>query len=44
MASLPRFFGIPGAEKHGLTIRGLGETPRIRDRGSQSFEEAVLAR
>jgi NADH:ubiquinone reductase (H+-translocating) len=40
----PNFFGIPGVEEHSLTMRGLGDALRIRDRVIERFEETVLAR
>jgi NADH dehydrogenase len=40
----PNFFGIPGVEEYSLTMRGLGDALRIRDRVIERFEETVLAR
>jgi NADH dehydrogenase len=40
----PNFFGIPGVEEYSLTMRGLGDALRIRDRVIERFEEATLAR
>jgi NADH dehydrogenase len=40
----PNFFGIPGVEEHSLTMRGLGDALRIRDRVIERFEEATLER
>jgi len=40
----PNFFGIPGVEEHSLTMRGLGDALRIRDRVIERFEEATMAR
>jgi NADH:quinone reductase (non-electrogenic) len=40
----PNFFGIPGVEEHSLTMKGLGDALRIRDRVIERFEEATLAR
>jgi len=39
----PNFFGIPGVEEHSLTMRGLGDALRIRDRVIERFEETTLA-
>jgi NADH dehydrogenase len=39
----PNFFGIPGVEEYSLTMRGLGDALRIRDRVIERFEEATLA-
>ena len=40
----PNFFGIPGVEEHSLTMTGLGDAQRIRDRVIECFEEVTLAR
>ena len=40
----PNFFGIPGVEEHSLTMKGLGDALRIRDRVIECFEEVTLAR
>ena len=40
----PNFFGIPGVEEYSLTMRGLGDALRIRDRVIERFEETTLAR
>jgi len=39
----PNFFGIPGVEGHSLTMKGLGDALRIRDRVIERFEEVTLA-
>jgi NADH:ubiquinone reductase (H+-translocating) len=39
----PNFFGIPGVEEYSLTMRGLGDALRIRDRVIERFEETTLA-
>jgi NADH dehydrogenase len=39
----PNFFGIPGVEEHSLTMRGIGDALRIRDRVIERFEETTLA-
>ncbi len=38
----PNFFGIPGVEEHSLTMKGLGDALRIRDRAIERFEEVTL--
>jgi NADH dehydrogenase len=40
----PAFFGIPGVEEHCLTMKGLGDALRIRNRVIERFEEVTLAR
>ncbi|TCJ16818.1 NAD(P)/FAD-dependent oxidoreductase [Rubrobacter taiwanensis] len=40
----PNFFGIPGVEEHSLTMKGLSDAMRIRNRMIERFEEATLAR
>jgi NADH dehydrogenase len=38
------FFGIPGVEEHGLTMRGIEDAERVRNRVIERFEEVSLAR
>jgi NADH dehydrogenase len=40
----PAFFGIPGVEKHSISMKGLTDAERIRNRVIERFEEVTLAR
>jgi NADH:ubiquinone reductase (H+-translocating) len=40
----PNFFGIPGVEKHSLTMKGVEDAERIRNRVIERFEEVSLIR
>ncbi len=40
----PNFFGIPGVEEHALTMRGIEDAERIRNRVIERFEEVSLTR
>ncbi len=39
----PAFFGIPGVEEHSLSMKGIGDAERIRNRVIERYEEAALA-
>ena len=40
----PAFFGIPGVEDHSISMKGLTDAERIRNRVIERFEEVTLAR
>jgi NADH:ubiquinone reductase (H+-translocating) len=40
----PNFFGIPGVEEHSLTMRGVLDAERVRNRVIERFEEVSLMR
>ena len=40
----PAYFGIPGVEKHAISIKGIDSAERIRNRVIERYEEATLAR
>ena len=40
----PNFFGIPGVEEHALTMRGIEDAERVRNRMIERFEEVSLTR
>jgi NADH dehydrogenase len=40
----PNFFGIPGVEEHSLTMRGVEDAVRVRNRVIERFEEVSLIR
>ncbi len=40
----PAFFGIPGVEEHSISMKGLTDAERIRNRMIERFEEFTLAR
>ncbi|MDQ4128503.1 MAG: FAD-dependent oxidoreductase, partial [Actinomycetota bacterium] len=40
----PNFFGIPGVEEHSLTMRGVEDAERVRNRVIERFEEVSLMR
>ena len=39
----PAFFGIPGVEEHSLSMKGIGDAERIRNRVIERYEEVALA-
>ncbi|MDQ3913223.1 MAG: NAD(P)/FAD-dependent oxidoreductase [Actinomycetota bacterium] len=44
LGGLPNFFGIPGVEEHSLTMRGVEDAERIRNRVIERFEEVSLVK
>jgi NADH dehydrogenase len=44
LGGLPNFFGIPGVEAYSLTMRGVEDAERIRNRVIERFEEVSLIR
>jgi len=44
MGGQPNFFGIPGVEEHSLTMKGIEDAERIRNRVIERFEEVSLIR
>jgi NADH dehydrogenase len=38
----PAYFGIPGVEEHCLSMKGIGDAERIRNRVIECFEEVTL--
>src|SRR5918997_4088862 len=44
LGGLPNFFGIPGVEEHSLTMRGIEDAERVRNRVIERFEEVSLMR
>lgn len=40
----PNYFGIPGVEEHALSMRGVADAERIRNRVIERFEEVSLMR
>src|ERR671910_140505 len=40
----PNFFGIPGVEEHSMTMRGVADAVRLRNRVIERFEEVSLIR
>src|SRR4051794_13482856 len=40
----PAFFGIPGVEEYSISMKGLTDAERIRNRMIERFEEVTLAR
>ena len=40
----PNFFGIPGVEEHSLTMKGIEDAEKIRNRVIERFEEVSLMR
>jgi NADH dehydrogenase len=40
----PNFFGIPGVEKYSLTMKGISDAERIRNRVIERYEEVSLIR
>ena len=44
LGSDPAFFGVPGVEEHCISMKGLVDAERIRNRVIERFEEITLAR
>jgi NADH:ubiquinone reductase (H+-translocating) len=44
LGSDPAFFGVPGVEEHCISMRGIADAERIRNRVIERFEEITLAR
>jgi NADH:ubiquinone reductase (H+-translocating) len=44
LGGLPNFFGIPGVEEHSLTMRGIEDAEKVRNRVIERFEEVSLMR
>ena len=44
LGGLPNYFGIPGVEEHALSMRGVEDAERIRNRVIERFEEVSLIR
>ena len=44
LGSDPAFFGVPGVEEHCISMKGLADAERIRNRVIERFEELTLAR
>ena len=44
LGSDPAFFGIPGVEEHCISMKGLADAERVRNRVIERFEEITLAR
>ena len=44
LGGLPNFFGISGVEEHSLTMRGIEDAERVRNRVIERFEEVSLMR
>src|SRR5215217_7729299 len=44
LGGLPNFFGIPGVEEHSMTMRGVEDAVRLRNRVIERFEEVSLIR
>jgi NADH:ubiquinone reductase (H+-translocating) len=42
LGGLPNFFGIPGVEEHSLTMRGIEDAEKVRNRMIERFEEVSL--
>jgi NADH dehydrogenase len=40
----PAYFGIPGVEKHAISMKGIGTAEAIRNRVIERYEETTLAR
>ncbi|WP_119067546.1 NAD(P)/FAD-dependent oxidoreductase [Rubrobacter indicoceani] len=40
----PNFFGIPGVEEHAMSMRGVSDAEKIRNRVIERFEEVSLTR
>jgi NADH dehydrogenase len=43
LGAQPNYFGIPGVEEHGQTMKGISDAEAIRDRVVGRFEETTLA-
>src|ERR671913_444963 len=44
LGGLPNFFGIPGVEEYSMTMRGVEDAERVRNRVIERFEEVSLMR
>jgi NADH:ubiquinone reductase (H+-translocating) len=44
LGGMPNFFGIPGVEEHSMTMRGVEDAERVRNRVIERFEEVSLIR
>lgn len=44
LGGMPNFFGIPGVEAHSMTMRGVEDAERVRNRVIERFEEVSLIR
>ena len=44
LGGMPNFFGIPGVEDHSMTMRGVEDAERVRNRVIERFEEVSLIR
>jgi NADH dehydrogenase len=44
LGAQPNFFGIPGVEEHAMSMRGVRDAERIRNRVIERFEEVSLIR
>lgn len=44
LGGLPNYFGIPGVEEHALSMRGVEDAERIRNRVIERYEEVSLIR
>ncbi len=44
LGGLPNFFGIPGVQEHSLTMRGIEDAEKVRNRVIERFEEVSLMR
>ena len=43
LGAQPNFFGIPGVEEHALSMRGVADAEKIRNRVIERFEDATLS-
>jgi NADH:ubiquinone reductase (H+-translocating) len=43
LGAQPNYFGIPGVEEYSMTMKGIADAERIRNRVIERFEEATLA-
>src|SRR5215203_4045265 len=44
LGGMPNFFGIPGVAEHSMTMRGVEDAERVRNRVIERFEEVSLIR
>src|SRR5829696_8299851 len=44
LGGMPNFFGIPGVAEHSMTMRGVEDAERVRNRVIERFEEVSLMR
>jgi NADH:ubiquinone reductase (H+-translocating) len=44
LGGMPNFFGIPGVQEHSMTMRGVEDAERVRNRVIERFEEVSLMR